>query len=280
MNLNKNNSDSQRYKRFPAKRVFIGDIHEGQWLSDENILASRYGKLKTVRICGTVTQKKENTKEIVEESFISDNSNDNKRIFFQIDDGTGRLNCTLWGVQFEDYSNITYGSLVDLVGNTRSYKDKINLNIKFIRKIKNPNDETYHNLEVLRRRKLEPTYEIKKITPRNFDDFDFESQDDDEKEDLAETILKEIENNENDERRNNSEKSERKTQPNVDLFKGLDQMDEIVIYIQENDKGDGVSIEIVAKTFSIKMDEIKKIIDQLCQDVKIYKVHPGFYSSY
>ena len=280
MNFNKDNSDAQRYKRFPAKRVYIGDLHEGQWLSDENILASRYGKLKTVRICGTVTKKKEDTKEIVEESFISNNLNDNTRIFFQIDDGTGRLNCTIWGVEFEDYSNITYGSLVDIVGNTRSYKDKINLNIKFIRKIENPNDEIYHSLEVLRRRKLEPTFEIEKITPTSFKDFDFESKNDDENENFAETILKEIENNENNERRNNSENSKEQRKTNSDLFKGIDQMDEIVVYIQENDKGDGVSIEDVAKIFSINMDEMKKIIDQLCQDVKIYKVHPGFYSSY
>jgi len=280
MNLDKTNSDAQKYKKFPAKRVYIGDLHEGQWLSDENILASRYGKLKTVRICGTVTQKKEDTKEIVEESFISNNSNDNTRIFFQIDDGTGRLNCTLWGVQFEDYSNIVHGSIVDLVGNTRSYQDKINLNIKFIRKIENPNDEIHHNLEVLKKRKLEPTFEIEKITPTSFKDFDFESKNENVNEDLAESIIQEIENNEKDKRGNNSETSEEKSKPNSDLFKGLDQMDEIVVYIQENDKGDGVSIEDVAKIFSINMDEVKKIIDQLCQDVKIYKVHPGFYSSY
>ena len=280
MNLNKENLDAQRYKRFPAKRVFIGDLHEGQWSSDENILASRYGMIKTVRICGTVTQKKEDTKEIVEESFISNNLNDNTKIFFQIDDGTGRLNCTLWGVQFEDYSNIIYGSLVDLVGNTRSYKDNINLNIKFIRKIENPNDEIYHSLEVLRRRKLEPTFEIEKITPINFNDFDFESKIEDENEDLTENIIKEIEINEKEGRKKKIEKSEEKSKPNSDLFKGLDQMDEIVVYIQENDKGDGVSIEEICKIFSINMEEIKKIIDQLCQDVKIYKVHPGFYSSY
>lgn len=277
MNLNKTNSDAQKYKRYPAKRVYIGDLHEGQWLSDENILASRYGKLKTVRICGTITQKKEDTKEIVEESFISNNINDNTRIFFQIDDGTGRLNCTIWGVQFEDYSNITYGSIVDIVGNTRSYQDKINLNIKFIRKIENPNDEIYHNLEVLKKRKLEPTFEIEKITPTSFKDFDFESKIEDTNENLEESIINEIEN---DERGNISETLKEKSKPNSDLFKGLDQMDEIVVYIQENDKGDGVSIEDVAKIFSINVDEVKKIIDQLCQDVKIYKVHPGFYSSY
>jgi RPA family protein len=277
MNLNKINSDAQKYKRFPAKRVYIGDLHEGQWLSEENILASRYGKLKTVRICGTVTHKKEDTKEIVEESFISNNLNDNTRIFFQIDDGTGRLNCTIWGVQFDDYSNITYGSIVELVGNTRSYKDIINLNIKFIRKIENPNDEIYHNLEVLKKRKLEPTFEIEKITPTSFKDFDFESKNEDTNGNLAETKINEIEN---DDRINISEVLEEKSKPNSDLFKGLDQIDEIVVYIQENDKGDGVSIEDVAKIFSINMDEVRKIIDQLCQDVKIYKVHPGFYSSY
>ncbi len=280
MNFNKINSDSQRYKRYPAKRVFIGDLQEGQWLSDENILASRYGKLKTVRICGTVTKKKEDEKENVEESFISNDLTDNTRIYFQIDDGTGRLNCTIWGVQFEDYSNIVYGSLVDLVGNTRSYRDAINLNLKFIRKIENPNYEIYHNLEVLKRRKLETTFEIEKITPTNFKDFDFESKKEDVNENLAETIIKEIENNEKIERRNNSEESKEKSKPNSDLFKGLDQMDEIVIYIRENDKGDGVLIEDIAKIFSINMGEIKKIIDQLCQDVKIYKVQPGYYSSY
>ncbi len=280
MNFNKTNTDAQRYKTYPAKRVYIGDLHEGQWLPDEKILASRYGKLKTVRICGTVTKKKEDTKEVAEESFISDNLIDNKKIFFQIDDGTGRLNCTIWGIQFEDYSNITYGSLVDLVGNTKFYRNEANLNIKFIRKIENPNYEIYHILEVLKRRKIEPTFEIEKITPINFNDFDFESKNKDEDENLADSILKEIENNEKNDRRKNIEESVEKNEPNSDLFKGLDQMDDIVVYIQENDKGDGVSIEDVAKKFSINMDEIKKIIDQLCQDVKIYKVHPGFYSSY
>ncbi|MHA1766704.1 MAG: hypothetical protein ACTSWX_06800 [Promethearchaeota archaeon] len=278
--MNNSISDSQKYRRFPAKRVFIKDLHEGQWLSDDKKVASRYGNLKTVRVCGTVTKKYEKSVEENKDSIISENIAENTRIFFQIDDGTGRLNGTIWGVNLEDYSDINYGTLVEMVGNTRWFKDQVNLTLKFIRKIRNPNYELYHILEVLRKRKFEPKYEIKKETSLNYEEFDFESDNNEESADLEEYLSNEIEDNDKIENDNVLNQLDDKKNSNSEIFKGLDQIDEIINYIRENDKGNGVSFEDIAKKFSINSDELKLIIDQLCQDVNIYKVNPGHYSLY
>ncbi len=65
-----------------------------------------------------------------------------------------------------------------------------------------------------------------------------------------------------------------------DILKKLDLTQQIIDYIESHDNGDGASLKEMAE--ELKMDEnaIKKHVDQLCQDVKIYKVRPGFYSAY
>lgn len=276
MNLGKEVSNSTKYRRYPAIRVFIIDLHKGQWLTEEKMLATRYGKLKNVRICGIITNKNEIIEDNSENSFISRTSMGNARLSFQIDDGTGRLWTTLWGVESDEYSTLKFGTTVDLVGNVRSYKNKVSITVKFIRSIKDPNYELNNTLEILRKRKFDPKFEIEKVTPKTFDEFDFESKN----ENLMESVNENIENEGKKSQILLPDINTEEQSLNSDPFKGLDLMDEIVKYIQEKDQGDGVSVQDIAKNFSITTEKLRNIIDQLSQDVKLYKTHPGHYSSY
>ena len=55
--------DANRFKRWPAIRTFISDLIDGQWIEQEKQLSTRYGKLKRVRLSGTVVTKKEISQE-------------------------------------------------------------------------------------------------------------------------------------------------------------------------------------------------------------------------
>ena len=161
--------ETNNYKRLPAIRTFIADLLDGQWLEQEKWLSTRYGNLKRVRFSGTVITKKE----VGDTDELEATQNSNSRISFQIDDGTGRIWGTIWGTNPADYQNIQVSSLVEVVGKPRTYKTKVNLTIEIIRTIdENPNLELYHIAEVLRKRKLEPTFEIVRTSPEVFDNFD------------------------------------------------------------------------------------------------------------
>ena len=54
-------------------------------------------------------------------------------------------------------------------------------------------------------------------------------------------------------------------------------LSEVVSYIKERDKGDGVAKALIIEKFG---SDVTPIIEQLCQDVKIYKIKTGFYASY
>jgi len=262
--------ETNNFKRQPAIRTFISDLIEGQWMEQEKQLSTRYGNLRRVRFSGTVITKKE-VNDPNEESVLEETQHSNSRISFQIDDGTGRIWGTLWGINPEDYQNIQVSSLVEVVGKPRTYQTRINLTIEIIRTIENPNMEIYHIAEVLRKRKMEPTFEIVKTSPQVFDNFDEDFETDKE-------FTENLEPSPKPTQQSSHVEETKKDHPQV--FQDLDRDEQIVQFITKQDDGDGVSIQSIMEQFSIENTELKEILEQLCQDVKIYKCQPKHYSAY
>ena len=64
------------------------------------------------------------------------------------------------------------------------------------------------------------------------------------------------------------------------VFNELDMKDLIVKFIQDVDQGDGVALTVIAEKFQTPKEKLKEILDDLCQDIQLYKSQPGHYSSY
>ncbi|WP_371801941.1 hypothetical protein [Candidatus Lokiarchaeum ossiferum] len=272
-----NNAPSNtKFKRHPAKRTFIGDLIEGQWNDEEKILSTRYGNLKRVRLCGTLINKKEVVEQNSEDSFLAESFESNSRLSFQIDDGTGQLWGTIWGIEQNEYDHLLKGDLIDFVGIVRFYKSNVAVTAEFVRKIKDPNNLIYHNLEVLRKRKLDQSFEISKSPQNDFTDFDFNPT-----EEKTIPNIQEFESQSPPPMKINPVRDQVITKSNESaVFDNLDQNDQIVDYILKQDSGDGVSIKQIAEHFSIEINHLQSILEQLSQDVRIYKSQPGHYSSY
>ncbi|MHA1673593.1 MAG: OB-fold nucleic acid binding domain-containing protein [Promethearchaeota archaeon] len=283
MSLDSMSNDASRFKRLPVMRVLIQDLTKGQWIEEEKMVSTRYGRIKRVRICGTVLDRKEPVQDNAEDSFLDDSFNQNTRLSFQVDDGTGRIWGTLWGITIEDYAYLQPGAIVDIVGIARQYRNRISLTCEYARLLQDPNWETVHVLRVLERRKFKPKFEIETIENTTFDDFSFESDNDmsstgnlpngessfsdsvhmENKDVVVETLSEDANSNQE-----------------VNAFENMDVMDQIVNFIQTNDNGDGVSIQKISESLSVPLPTLKSHLDQLSQDIRIYKTSAGHYTAY
>ena len=270
-------SNPNQFKRNPVVRVLVEDLVPSRWNEEEKIIESRYGTIKRVRLCGTVVNRRETQQEPSSDSFLENENAANSRVSFLIDDGTGHLWATVWAATVEDFQHIKTGDVVDVIGIGRKYKNQPQINVEIIHKLTDPNFETYHLIDVLRKRKLEPSFEVKEPTIQNFDDFDLDlPQEDFTKSSSSgqeDVFIQEFE----------ADKSpaQEAAPPSTPTKKAsLDTPDQIVEYITEKDMGDGVPIAEISQAVGVDKADLKGILEQLCQDVKIYKVQPGYYSSY
>jgi len=283
-----NDGSTNKFIRHPTKRVLIEDLYQGNWNDSEKIMVTRYGNTKRARILGTIIDKREIIEENPSESFISDNTMSRSRVSFLIDDGTGRIYATLWGARPEDYKRFTKGNLVDLGGVVRIYKNRPTLTFDFITKIENVNFEIYNLLEVLQKRKINPPisntsvnqssqFEIKNNSGNtNSNSIKGEEEYMDE---IAQSPVNPPVIASGPLKGQGIEPKVIHTE-NSSAFKDLDLPQQIIHFIETNDTGDGTSIKDIGQSLSIEENKLKNIIEQLCQDVKVYKVRPGHYSAY
>lgn len=278
------NSKTQ-FRRFPATRIFIEDLTNGVWDDEEKVWLTRYGKMKRVRLCAVVLRRKEVLDENSEEnSFLSENFQSNSRLSFLVDDGTGKLWATLWGVNPELYSRLEEGDLLDLVGKLGRYQNDPQITLEIARKVTNPNYESYHILEILKKRKFDPFIEVEKIEQSSTEYFEFDDKETFEAK-LAENESynpdKINESDYHDESKDRGKKqASNQVKNDITAFKEIDIKDQIVSFIQDIDQGDGVALTKIAEKFKIEKGKLKEILDDLCQDIQLYKSQPGHYSSY
>jgi RPA family protein len=303
MNLDNSSNNSQpKFIRSPSRLVFIEDLINGLWNDTDKLMMTRYGNIKRSRIIGTIIDKREVIDDAQNESFIADTEKSRSRISFLIDDGTGRVWATLWGADPKDFEKYQKGDLILLVGLIRSYRNQPTISFDFIVKIVNPNVEINFRLEILRRRKFEPKFEFEQNKNIEFSDFDLnfskdqnpsKNNDSNQEFELNYPEINDIDYiNQIQEKKVNDQinienkpKSKRKEQistktPNSPDLTENNLTQQILDYITQNDQGDGVSIKNISKDLNIQDSQLKKIVEKLNQDVKIYKTSPGNYSVY
>jgi RPA family protein len=290
---NSSKSDSSLSSRLPTVRVLIEDLYNGIWNENERIYNTRYGPVKRVRIIGTLIEKKDVIDKPSEDFFNAETSN--SRISLRLDDGTGQIYGTLWGVRPEEYSHLKSGMTLFVLGSVRSYKNHPSLTIDYVQHLSNPNLETQHLLEILRKRKFEPQIKIdrQKETNNRFESFnDFLTEESDSSnngsnnqenkekikpknkyEAVEDDFLTDIQNYEMNANNIVQEK------PKL-AFNKLDQESNILNFISENDQGDGVSKKDISEKLQIDEKDLQIILDQMLQDIKIYKARPGYFSLY
>jgi RPA family protein len=302
------NNQTQRY---PTVRVTIGDLDQAAWEEMDKIFQTRYGPVKRVRLIGTVIDKRDIVENPQDEFFEQEKSN--SRISFRLDDGTGQIWGTLWGALKQDYAHIKPGKTVLVIGSVRSYKNRAQLNIDIIIPLSNPNIETQHFLEIVRKRKLDPSYTVDKSAIKEntggkgktgtqftgFDDLPEERTQNGQPDLINEFETMETGNTKKTEPpvqkiQPNTIKNEENIKPMVATekpgihavkkadspFERMDLCNRIIGFIVEKDVGDGVNKKDIAQHLNITEDELQPLLDQLVQDIKIYKTGPGTFSPY
>ncbi len=288
-----------RFKRYPSVRVLVEDLKAGAWNDEEKNLATRYGKLKRIRLVGLIIRRKDVADpQAGEDSFLEDTVQGNGRVSFLVDDGTGQIWATMWGVDPNSYPDLVTGCLVDMVGKVRIYQNNPQLTLELIHELADPNYEAYHLLEVLKKRKLEPSFTVEKVEENRFDGYQFDDKA------AFEAKMPEPTSFADTPQPNTGGSTPKTTQqgaaPNVAFsdslstltesptpttaqnpeFDSLDLKDQIIQFIQTNDQGDGVALTVIADRFGTSKEELKGILDGLCQDIQLYKSQPGHYASY
>ena len=86
---------NNQFKRYPAVRVLVEDLTNGVWNDEEKTLATRYGNIKRIRICGVAIRKTEKEDEANEEtSFLGDSVQSNYGV--RIQDYILRQSTVIW----------------------------------------------------------------------------------------------------------------------------------------------------------------------------------------
>ncbi len=157
---------------FPAIKIWIEHLLRGEYSEQEGLLYTIFGKIKRVRILGTVI-KKENAKIRNQITSLDLEIESNDKLIFTIDDGTGLINATLWGVDLEKYSSFEIGKIVDILGSLNIWEKNLTINIEFIKIIEDPNLLLLQSAEILKKLKFGKTFripskeEIKKINRKD-----------------------------------------------------------------------------------------------------------------
>ena len=128
-------------------------------------------------------------------------------------------------------------------------------------------------VEVIRKRKLDPNFEITKTSSPKVEEFDFDSFEED---------FAEINNFDNIPKASQvpAQNSTPTAPAPASNFASDDLSDQIVEFIQQKDQGDGVSVDAMLGQFSISKEDLLDMLENLCQDIRIYKVKPNYYQSY
>jgi len=236
-------NNSQRLIRYPALRCWIKHILEGSYLTDEKILLTIFGKYKRVRIYASIIDKREFINQNEEIASKLDKENFNSRLEFDLDDGTGIIRAILWSVNVEEYSQISKGDLVDVMGIVRQWKNYLSISPEMIKHIENPNFVLLRDAEIIKKLKTTDLLKIPKLTK--------EINSIDELDDEYEINL---------------------------LFKSDDNKDEVLKKIKElGGEFKGIPFEELKNVLDFDEIDLKKYLNELEVESRIYQPEEGIY---
>jgi RPA family protein len=142
--------ESKFPKRFPGIQCWIKDILEGVFSTEENILFSKYGKIKRIKIVAT----------IIDKGIFPKSDSDEFRIVLTLDDSTGLIRAVAWG-EPDAYEDYKVGDIVELVGIIpKTWNDYHSLKPEIIKKVDEPNLILLRNAEIINRIKFGEIEEI------------------------------------------------------------------------------------------------------------------------
>ena len=247
-------SETQRFERFPAIRLWIKNILQGSYSNEDNSFFTIFGKTKRVRIVATIIEKREilNPQPTSNEMTIDEDEDSNIRLEFDLDDGTGLIRAILWRANPDLYKDFEKGTIVDVVGLLRRWKEYTSLSPEIIRKIKGPNFILLRNAEIIKKIKSGEIYRIP-------------------------THSKE-----------ESEKGDSSNEIDIDdLFEGeqeneIDDIKEKVYNLIENQSknGEGISFIKLLKMLNIPEEDLRKFLKDLEMESKIYQSEANIYQSF
>lgn len=232
---------SQR-RRMPAIKCWIKHLFEGQFLNIENMLNTIFGRVKRVRIIGTIIEKRVKVNTQIPINGNSQYNPTNLKIEFDLDDGTGIIQANKWDADSNSYKDIEKGDLVDLVGLINYKYNNLSISIEIIKKIYNPNKILLMNAELIKKIKLGEinTFQKKEEAP-DIDLLFMETPD-----------------------------------SKIDQFKN-----KVFSIIKNNSKsGNGISFTDLMKKTKISESKLRRYVRDLEIESRIYQSEENFYQSY
>ncbi|MFX1588842.1 MAG: OB-fold nucleic acid binding domain-containing protein [Promethearchaeota archaeon] len=242
------------FKRFPAIRCFIKHLKESRYINEDRTFYTIFGKVKRVRFIATVIDKREIISEQVsnEDDFIDEDQNPNKRIEFDLDDGTGSIRAIIWQADIEKYEEFKKGVIVDIVGLLRYWKDYISISPEIMKKVNNPNLILLREIDVIRKIKNGAIEEIPQESAGEIrlDDFS-ESVD-------VDSLFEE------------------------DAIEEFDELKEKVYTLIEDASldGSGISFKDIKLKLKVSDNNLKRHIRDLVMESRIYQSDEKVYQSY
>ncbi|MHA1291620.1 MAG: hypothetical protein ACTSQJ_03005 [Promethearchaeota archaeon] len=246
-------NEIQNFKRFPAIRCWIKHLLNGTFSNKSKSLYTIFGAVKRVRIVSTIVDKREIIINSIEnEDILLNEENNNIRLEFDLDDGTGLIRAILWRVDPEKYSEFNKGDIVDVVGLIRQWKDYTSISPEIIKKIYDPNFILLRNAEIIKKIKSGDIQEIPDQSEEflningtsgdiNIEDL-FEEEENGEENRIKEKIYSLIE--------------------------------------QHTSEGNGISFEEIIKAINISTETLKNYIKDLEMESRIYPSEKDVYQSY
>ncbi len=235
-------------KREPAIKVRIKDIVSGKFFHGNkeemkpSFLITPFGqKVSRVNILATVTDK-----------FLSE---DETYIFFVLDDGTSSIRAKGFREKVEHMKKIEIGDRVIVIGKLREWNDEVYVNVEIMKKIDDPNYETYRKLEILR--ELIPykkmITELKNMREKmSEEEFISEAK---KKFGIDEETVSFI--------------LEKKVEEKKDY------KSEVIKLLRELDRGEGVEVFKIFEVIALPPQEVDSILTELLNEGKIIEISPG-----
>ena len=245
-------SDTKSFKRLPAIRCWIKHILEGSYSTEDKILFTIFGEVKRVRVIATIVDKREiiKTQTADGEDILDEDDENNVRLEFDLDDGTGLIRAILWNVNPEKYETFNKGNIVDVIGLIRYWNSYVSISPEIIRTIEEPNFFLLRDAEIIKKIK---SGNLKEIPVLNNDGTSLdEIPDEFDINDLFEEKEK-VEIN--------------------------DTKEKLYSLIEEN-SNDGISFKELKQKLKISEDELKSNIRDLEMESRIYQSEENVYQTY
>lgn len=272
-------SNSSKIKRSPAIRCRIKDLELGTYNEQDKFISTIFGNIKRARLYGILLFKKvnENKDETdINETMIKSVEENANRISFLIDDGSGSIWINLTEKNIDYYENLNPGDLIHTVGYVKKRNEKVIFYADFITRVKDPNLELIHLLEMVKKIKSQGKSRIETIKDKELDTSSISEEDIDmfikNQPEMTQSVISSKAFDEFDEFDKLNEEESSLKRENIEQ--------EILNFIEKNDEGNGVSLNSIVSNLGVEKRIVENSLKKLSINTKIYTTRSGNYQLY